>query len=201
VNFQGGKMNYPNIRTGDILVRAGNAKGPFGLPFSKLVQICTKSKYSHASIAFLEFGSVYLLETNENGTSRSTLKDWIEGSTDGHYAVYRSYQINQKKVKEEIYKKIKERPLYDYRFNDDNKYYCVELVVDILKKSEVEIAPPKLPREVLPWWAYYFLFYPINYIIGKLTNQCFPTDIPLYFVGNEKSGLISSDTLSKIAEL
>ena len=194
-------MFYPNIITGDILVRAGDAKGPFGLPFSKLVKLCTNSQYSHASIAFNEFGAIYVLETTAKGTFKSSLKDWMKSCSEGTFAVYRSHQINQKKVKEEIYKVIKKHPAYDYTFDDDNKYYCVELVVDILMKSGMEVAPPKLVREVLPWWGYYFIFYPINLLSGYITHQKFPTDKPLYFVGNKNQGLLSSPSFFKFAEL
>ena len=41
------------LKNGDILYRASDARGPFNLPFSRLVARVTKSKYSHAALAIV----------------------------------------------------------------------------------------------------------------------------------------------------
>ena len=59
------KLKSLPLQTGDIVYNAADVPGPFGIPFSKLIQKFTKSPYSH--------GTVILVEDNETSTAYVSL--------------------------------------------------------------------------------------------------------------------------------
>ena len=121
------------VKTGDILFRMGNAKGPLGVPFSKITALLTDSKYSHASIALVE-DEIYVMEINENGTLKFRLIDWISDCHKPYLDVYRLKDITgleRENIRFEMQKMLKSDPDYDFRFSDANKYYCTEAVAGI----------------------------------------------------------------------
>ena len=86
------------IQTGDILYRRGNAKGPFGLPFSRLISLLSKSDYSHAAMTFMVNGYPFVLEINDQGTLLYRMIDWLDMSYTGNFSVYRYKDIQVPKM-------------------------------------------------------------------------------------------------------
>jgi hypothetical protein len=198
------------LQTGDILVRKSEAKGPFGLPFMTLVQSATKSKYTHAAmVVWIDMGIrvPFVLEITDVGTMFYRLIDWLIFCIDGDLAVYR---LNRPLTDEEdaaIKKAVSDTLIadadYDYTFEDDSKFYCVENVVEMYRAAGINLCEPTLIKDIVgPMkWP---LIVAGNWLFKKLTkgSVSLPLDEGMYFVGNETNGgLIASPHLVKVVEL
>ena len=189
----------PLIKDGDILFRLGGEKFLF-LSFSKLVAKMTESKWSHASIAMVRNNEVWVLEVNDRGTLEYKLIDWFDYCTSGTFAIYRVKNLmeeQRKSVRKECEKFLLNDPDYDFTFNDPGKFYCTESVVEIYKNCGIELVKPDLMKNLISPY-YYNIVKPINWIVSKFSNKCLPVNEPVYVVGNEKKGILSSDKLQCI---
>lgn len=183
------------LQTGDILYRASNAKGPLGLPFSRMVADITKSHYSHAAIVILDNSEPYVMEVNDQGTLKYRLIDWLDTCYTSEFSVYRVRNIDPPtiaKVGEQINKILDEDPDYDFSFSDStSKLYCVQSVALIYKNVGIKLTEPEFAKDIVPS-SVYFLF-----MIGNPLFQLFdchvPLDVKLYYVGNKYRGMMSSD--------
>ena len=182
------------IQTGDILYRRGNAKGPFGLPFSRLISLLSKSDYSHAAMTLIVNGYPFVLEINDQGTLLYRMIDWLDMSYTGNFSVYRYKGINEElkeDIKMEIEKFLDADPEYDFTFSDPNKFYCTESVVVIYDRVGVKLIEPSKIKDVVSLPVYVIL--KIGSAIFSLFSEAsLPFNKGLYFVGNEDQGMISS---------
>lgn len=189
------------VQTGDIVFRLGN-ECYCGLPFSRLVAHLTKSKFSHASLMFLEGDDIYCLEINEKGTQQYRMLDWVDFSHKNGIAVYRIPNLSEED-RERIYdecKKFLELDLdYAFDFHNPNQTYCTKGCVTVLKNAGFDIFTPCTPKEVLKPHTFIF-FLVINFIFGKLFGACVPIKHPSYIVGNCEIGMLASDKIEKIYE-
>jgi hypothetical protein len=189
------QLKYLPIKTGDILYRASNAKGPLGLPFSRIVARLSKSRYSHAAMALVEDEDVYVLEINDRGTLKYRLIDWIDTCYTGELSVYRLKSLTgeiKDNIEVEMRKVLNRDPDYDFTFSDDKKYYCTEVVAVIYNKIGMELIKPERIKDVISKWKY-FLLSVGNLIISSISDCKLPLDNKLYYIGNENQGLMSSD--------
>ena len=189
------QLKYLPIKTGDIFYRASNAKGPLGLPFSRIVARLTKSRYSHAAMALVEDEDVYVLEINDRGTLKYRLIDWIDTCYTGELSIYRLKSLTEEikdDIEVEMRKVLNRDPDYDFTFSDDKKYYCTEVVASIYNKIGIELVEPERIKDVLSKWKY-FLLSVGNLIISSISDCKLPLDNKLYYIGNENQGLMSSD--------
>lgn len=180
------------VETGDIFYRQSDVKFML-VPFSRLISRLSKSPYSHASIALVENNEIYIVEVNDQGCLLLRLIDWISTCAGKEFSVYRLKEDKPEVLEKNIREFLEADPDYDFTFNSDEKFYCTESVAYIYKKSGIELVEPELIKNKVPKWFYYLVFVPINWTIFKLTGKGFPINIPLYFVGNEKHGLMSSN--------
>lgn len=188
------------VETGDIFFRASNAKGPFGLPFSKIVTLLTKSKYSHASIIIKLHNEPFLLEINEQGTQLTRIVDWLDWCWTGEFEVFRYKNVNeeiQRQLYNEIYNFLMQDPEYDFTFSDKSKFYCTESVAQIYLNIGITLFNPLTIQESVPYWVYLILRAG-SWIFDKLTSCSLPFDQKMYFVGNEKKGMIGSNEIVRI---
>ena len=86
-----------DMRTGDILYRYSDAKGPLGLPFTRLVANATKSEYSHAAMLIVNDGEPEVLEVNDEGTLKYRFLDWIDTCYGKNISVYRLKDLDDDK--------------------------------------------------------------------------------------------------------
>ena len=166
------QLKYLPIKTGDIFYRASNAKGPLGLPFSRIVARLTKSKYSHAAMALMEDGVPYVLEINDRGTLKYRLIDWIDTCYTNELSIYRLKNLTEEikdDIETEMRKVLKDDTDYDFTFSDDKKYYCTEVVAVIYNKIGIELIKPELIKDVVSKWSY-FLLKVGNLIISNISN-------------------------------
>lgn len=192
-----------DMKSGDILYRYSDAKGPLNLPFTKIVANITKSEYSHAAILFVENNEPYVLEINDQGTLKYRLLDWIDTCYGYNFSIYRLKDIdNQKEAK--LYSAINEilnqDSDYDFTFSDPNKFYCTESVMAIYYNAlKIKLDNGYFIKELVPFWLYIILR------IGSFLFSFFGTSLPfnerLFFVGNEQKGLMSSNLTKLIAKI
>jgi hypothetical protein len=192
-----------NMRSGDILYRYSDARGPLGLPFCRIVCRITQSKYSHAAILFVENDEPYVLEVNDEGTLRYRLIDWIDTCYLNRFSVYRLKDLDEDKEKsllKSIYGFLEEDPDYDFTFEDLNKFYCTESVIEIYKRAlNIVLDEGKTLKELMPFWRY--CLFCVGVKLFKLFGTSMPTDKKLYFVGNEKIGMMSSPYTYSVNEI
>ena len=189
----------PQLETGDILFRSSDAVAADGTPFSSYVERFTESDFSHASIILRDGNDIYVLEIDDLGVHLYTLADWLVTPSDPDFAVYKPRNSTPSLIdcmKQEIDRFLIEKPPYDFLFNDPNKYYCVEAVAEVYLRCGIKLCEPKTVREVLSPLAFRF-FVPINQRMIEEEGQGMPLDEPLWFVGNEEHGLMSSEHLYK----
>ena len=198
------KMSSIGLKNGDILYRTSDARGPLGLPFSKLVCSLTKSKYSHAAVVLiLDSGEIEVLEINDQGTLRYRFIDWLDTAITPNMAIYRLKDIDddkEKKLKIEIQRFLDEDPEYDFTFSDPNKFYCTETVIEIYKRAlDIQLVEGSYIKDVVSFPMYCTLR------LGSLLFSIFKTklcfDQKLYFPGDDKKGMISSNYTYKVFEM
>lgn len=187
------------IKTGDIFFRLGSEKFLL-FSFSKLVAKLTNSFWSHASIAVVKESGVWLIEVNDRGTLEYRLIDWIDLCSSGSFAVYRVKNLSEEQtlaIKQECDSFLKSDPDYDFTFNHPDKFYCTESVVEIYKRCNIEIVKPSLIKELVNPFSYRIMA-AINWVVSKFYDKSLPLDVPVYVVGNEQKGMLSSDKLEYI---
>jgi hypothetical protein len=189
-------MEWPmkKIRTGDVLYRKSDTLGPFYIPVNRLVAIFTKSAYSHASIAVKENGFTNVVEICGSGVKKVPLEKWECCCVGQVYSVYRFKDgANKEAFAKEVARLIKE-------FAPDNAY-CTEAVVKMYEKAgHKDVFVPMRIRDVVPFWVL-CIIRPINAVIRMFTGKGLNFYEPLYFVGNEKQGMMSSIKMFKVKDV
>ncbi len=186
------------MKTGDIFFRLGRQTF-MGIPFEKLVAYTTRSEYSHASVALVRNGEVYMLEINDMGTMLIRLVDWLDYCAVKKFGIYRLPLTPEQTaaVEASIDRFVEADPDYDFTFSDDSKFYCTESVAYVYEDAGIPLAPPKLIKAFVKPWGY-AIFWPINWVLQKLTGTGLSTSKPLHFVGNSNQGLMSTPGLSVV---
>lgn len=195
------------LQTGDLLYRSSNAKGPFGLPFSKIVGRLSKSHYTHAAIVLQEKTTAgdsyyYVLEVSDQGTVKYRLIDWLDSNYTKHLAVYRLKQFTQgvaAKLEMEIKKVLDADPDYDFSFDNPTKFYCTEAVAVIYKRAGYVLVEPEFIKDIVPKFVYHILRIG-NWFFKTFTTTSLPLNERLYYVGNKLHGLMSSNLTHCIYE-
>lgn len=188
-------LRHIPLQTGDILYRFSDAKGPFGLPFGKLVGRLTKSVYSHAAIVYLDKSEIYVLEVNDQGTLKFRMVDWLDACATKEFSVYRLKEFNFDlidKIGDEICKIWKEDPDYDFTFSDSNKFYCTESVAAIYQNVGIQLVEPQYIKEIVPFFKYWLLAAG-SWFVSLFSDCKLPLNVKCYYVGNETQGLMSSE--------
>lgn len=182
------------LKTGDILYRASNAKGPLGLPFSRLVSAITNSPYSHAAIVLMEENEPTILEVNDQGTLKLRLIDWLDTCYTEEFSVYRLREIDddlRDKIAHEIHKIFSDDPDYDFTFSDPNKFYCTEAVSYIYAKVGMPLVEPETIKEVARP-AVYWILKTGSWLFSLFSDTALNFDQKMYYVGNTEKGMMSS---------
>lgn len=186
------------IKTGDIFFRLG-CQSFLGIPFEPLVAHVTRSKYSHASIAWVVGDDIYLLEVNDMGTLSLRFIDWLDYCATDDFAVCRLplTKSDTERVEKAIQDFLAADYDYDFTFAIGDKFYCTESVAFVFQQAGVPIAPPRLLRDITRRWSYW-LIRGLNYLVWRLTGKTLPMDCPAYFVGNKENGIMSTPGITRI---
>lgn len=197
------KIGNLKLKSGDILYRYSDAKGPLNIPFTKLVSNITKSEYSHSAIIVVENDEVNVMEVNDQGTLKFRLLDWIDTCYDNNFSIYRLKNITdvqEQLLKNEINNMLKKDCDYDFTFSDNNKFYCTESVIYIYNKSlNIQLDEGYYLKELLNPFQYVIL--KIGSFLFSIFGTSLPFDKKLYFVGNEDKGMISSKYTELVAKI
>ena len=188
------------LQTGDIFYNGSNVRGPLGIPFGKLIQLFTKSKYSHATMTLVENDEYYAIDVSDYGARKLRMIDWFDNWYVQDFCVFRFINLkpeDQYKFEKSIYKFLEEDPDYDFNFTNPNAYYCTESVKRICGEVGYDLGGAYLVKEIVPKW-----FYPIlltgSLITKIVSNASLPTNIPISIVGNETKGMMASPLTKKI---
>lgn len=191
--------NIP-LKTGDIVFSASDVAGPFGIPFSKLIQTFTKSKYSHATTILVESEDVYAIDVSDHGTRKLRLIDWFDDWYMDDFCVFRlrhPTKDHEENIKKNVYKFLELDPHYDFNFVDDKAFYCTEAVSYIYKESGINLGGAYTIKQILPTWFYYIVVIG-SYITKIFTNSSLPSNVPITIVGNDKKGMLASPYIYEI---
>lgn len=122
-----------DLQEGDILFQeTGSEQG-------KAIKLATKSRYTHAGIAFSYNGQMMILEA-VGPVKKTSIQDFIKRGKNGHYVVKRLKNRETQLTKEKIseLKKNGEKYLglpYDIYFGwKDDRIYCTELIWKMYKE-------------------------------------------------------------------
>lgn len=194
------------IKNGDILFRLSDARGPFNLPFMKLVAKATKSEFTHAAIAYWDGGELYVMEATDIGMMVYRFVDWLAFCIDEKFQVWRSknglLDFEETILMQEIKRIADLDPDYDFNFNDQDKFYCTELVAYLYAKIGTPLQFPKLIEEVVGKTMARVIM-GLNSVYSWLTKGkvALPVDGRFFYVGNrENGGLMSSNWISMVYE-
>jgi len=194
------RLKSLGLQTGDVFYNGSNVRGPLGIPFGKLIQLFTKSKYSHATIVLVENYEYYAIDVSDYGCRKIRMIDWFDN---WHVADFCIVRLIDKKPDDEmkfntaIKKFLDEDPDYDFNFNKKDAYYCTESVKRIYNEVGYDLGGAYIVKEIVPKW-----FYPLlvagSWITKITSNSSLPRDIPISIVGNDSKGMISSPLTRKL---
>lgn len=182
------------LQTGDIVYSASAAKGPLGVPFGRLIQKFTKSKYSHATLVLREGAETYVADVSDWGTRKLRLVDWFDNWEATDFCVARFKDRTPEMIScitDSIRAFLRDDPDYDFTFSDEKSYYCTEAVKHVLGRCGISLGGELTVRQMVPGW-----FYPLlvagNAVTRLVSGACLPTDRPMPFVGNSERGMLAS---------
>jgi hypothetical protein len=186
------------LKPGDVFVRKGNHTVAHIIPFSGFVEWLTNSPYSHATLVYeVTDTDVLLAEVSDYGMRRIYLIDWLDEVNGPDFQVLR-YNGFPPLVTNKLIKQARKYIAADMPYNtaldyeQDNTLYCVQFIYKCFESASVQLAPGKSLKE-MPRWNYFLR------ILARILR--YDTDKPMYFVGNEKMGMLSSDTLFTLAHV
>lgn len=208
-------------QTGDILFRCSDGRGPLGIPFMKWVAKYTQSHYTHAAILTIRDGLPWVLEITDTGTFLYRFIDWMTFVPGGDFSLYRMSQplsaLEKLTLNQAIDWWLAKDASYDTGFDDENKVYCTENVCAIYAAIGVTLQRPMTIKDIVKsyidenvkgpkWYLHARLVLLVemlkfgNYVCKKLSKGEYgiPLDTPLYFVGNERRGMLACKSLKKI---
>lgn len=194
-------MSLP-VKNGDVIYRKSDAKGPWGLPFCRLVAKATNAVYTHAAILFWEDKQLCVLEVSDTGTVLYRFLDWVDFCLDEDFVIYRHKDLTpflEKRFYDSIMDFLDLDPSYDFTFSSEDKFYCSESVCYIYEEMGISICSPKLIKDIVSSSAWLKIRVG-NWLYSKIApDVCLNLEKPMYFVGNETNdGMMASKTMSKV---
>lgn len=188
------------VETGDIVFSASNVLGPLYIPFGKLIQKFTNSKYSHATCMLVEGNETYAVDVSDWGTRKLRLVDWFDNWGMKDFCIYRLKNRTpefMQNVNTKIHEFLEMDPSYDFNFTDSNSYYCTEGVKWIYGNCGYDLNGAYTVKNIVPSW-----FYPLilvgNLFTKTFTNSSLPTNVPISIVGNKSKGMMASNLIEEI---
>ena len=194
----------PILKTGDIIFRETDTRGPLNLPFSALVSRVSNSKFDHASIVIVEADDIYVIEVNERGVVKARLIDWLDYVYKNHLAVYRlksDSEFLEPAFRAEINKLVAHDDVYNFTYdvNSTNTVYCTQSVCRIYEAISRPLMQPVAMKDVFKAKLNYSIFVIGNWVIKKYSGYGFDlTNGKYFFVGNETLGMLASPLIEQI---
>jgi hypothetical protein len=187
------------VETGDVIYRCSNARF-YGLPFSYVVKVFSRSKFSHASVVYRKPSGISVVEITAEGMVEMTLKDWVNDSIDNNIECHRlktRIPNFERRMTNEIIKFLQWDPDYDYDFTDPNEFYCTESVIYLYQQLGIQLSEGDYIKDVVPVHIY-LIIRSVSALFGMFTKGSVPFDRKLYYVGNEKQGMKASEYLEML---
>lgn len=207
------------LATPGILVRPSDGRGPLNIPFMRWVSKYTQSEYTHAATLFFDDGEPWVLEVTDTGTMLYRFIDWLTFVPGDNFKLYEVPGIDGKRLNVICQYYYGLDLNYDSTFEAEDRAYCTENVCNIFHALGVHLMKPMKLKEIVSAYvqectggtsyAKHLRYVGVmtlltvgNFICKKFTKGKYglPLSTPLYFVGNEKRGILSHKSLRCIYE-
>ena len=187
------------LRDGDILFRMGDARILFGyFPFSRFVARASNSRFSHTGIVVIENGEPMVYDTTKSGVRKMPVRVWIIDNV-GAMAVKRLRPEFRAKIPEVLafcQKVYEEQVPFDYELGLDNSsLYCVEMTEKAFRSAGLQLSDPIRLGDMEHAYEVPFQVLALQYVSRWLLKKPLTLEQPVYFPGNERHGIWSSDKL------
>jgi hypothetical protein len=181
-----------NLKSGDLIYCLGETRLFFGTyPLSKNIARFTNSLYSHVGIVFIESGRAYVYDITDDSIRKKLFGVYLSEVNSGWCVQRCNLNLNLDQCFKYIQELRERRANYDYSLgSDDSAYYCVELAVKTYKAGGVNLGLPT-PLILIPNAKDWLLSLRV---FGSIGN--FDLTTPVWYIGNEKHGIMSSNYLS-----
>ncbi|MEY4604169.1 MAG: hypothetical protein RIT43_1461 [Bacteroidota bacterium] len=161
---------------------------------SKVIQIATKSKYSHCGIIYVKNNKLYVFEAVEP-VKLTPFSTWIARGKEGHYVVKRLKNSDQI-ITPDVLKKMKnigdgfKGKNYDLTFEwTDKRMYCSELIWKIYQRATgIEIGKPEKLSD----------FDLTNEVVRKKIKERYGNHIPLEDTVISPAAIFESELLQTV---
>lgn len=190
------KMREMGVKEGDIICRRGNAFAYGILPVSDFICSVTQSKYSHAALV-IDSKDLLLADVNITGLRRQFVTDWCDDVRGDDICVLR-YKGDTGVIRlavENAKQVLALDPQLDWESDESDvarNFYCTELVCWCYLRAGIMLCED-IPIWRLPGWR--SIYNPI----AKLHGIDYTS--PVWCVGNDKIGLLSSAHLENIGTI
>lgn len=203
-----------NVRRGDILFCARDARGPLGIPFCRWVARYTGSEFSHGAIVTEVYGNtIRLLEVAQNGVTEVRFVDWVSLCLTPRFSVYR--MTNQTLACRQLvynainYVLLKDGP-YNFEFKPEKlaehldatsmcpPLYCFQAIALICNHGDPQTFSGDALKNLVPPWVYHLVRL-VN-PLARLRNCSLPTSGEVFVAGNRARGMLSSPYIEPIWE-
>lgn len=186
------RMRSLNVKPGDIVCRLGNSYVYGFFHFSRFIANLTQSKYSHAAIVLDAGDDILLGDVNTTGLRRQYAVDWVDDIRGDDIIIMR-YNGDTHTIRLAVENAKSVISLDDFMDNSDGRnFYCVELVCWCYLRAGVLLCK-EVPICKLPGWRNYLN--PIAALHGIDIHK------PVWCVGNENIGLLSSPHLTEVGKI
>lgn len=180
------------LEPGDIFVRQGNHTVCNGLiHFSRFVEWLTKSPYSHASLVYKVDDDVLLAEVSDYGMKRIFLIDWLDEIQGQDFLIIR---YNGGLPLDKVIQTAEEYIRLDLPYNTSLDYtkpdslYCIQFIYKCFENAGIELPPGQCLKDMRNWKPWLL---PVANVLN------YNIEMPMYIIGDEQVGLLSSDKLCK----
>lgn len=200
------------ICDGDVLYRGSDARGAFGFPFMRFVSKLTQSEYTHAAIARVKNGEVFVAEATDTGTMLYRFIDWYQFTLGGKFCIasldFRQVGLRaqsdvdlfQARLAAVIDWYLEQDRNYNFRFQlKTNEVYCTQMICEIYEALDFKICEPQVIKEIVGWHKY-ILIKAGNALFTTATHgaQSLPMKTPMYYVGNKTNGGMLSSPIMRL---
>jgi Permuted papain-like amidase enzyme, YaeF/YiiX, C92 family len=184
------------LREGDIVFRRGNAKLLRGhFPFSRFIANASASPYSHTGIVAIEDDGPVVYDTTKAGPRRQPFAVWVLDNV-GAFGVKRLRTEHNAHIPQVIRycRDVYERQVpFDNKLAiDDQALYCVEMTEKAFRSSGLTLSEPILLGNMERAPEFPICMFAFCHLTPLKLDQ------PVFFPGNERTGIWSSPLLETV---
>lgn len=185
-----------HLHDGDIVFRLGRGSIIPLFDLSHHLSKISDSQYSHVGVIAFENNKAFIFDTDDPGVRKMPFEVWMLDIYKGRWEVLRPKPEVQKcipQVLSYIRDKHERQVPFDFWLKlDDEKLYCTEMIEKAFAEAGAPLSEPVAIRDL----PNYRLYLPLKPFVTHFT----PLDLdePVYAIGNDSFGMLSSSHLDVI---